>query len=190
MMKRAHRDLRCQLAAAMGYNTANYVEHGKVNQNMNHTFAATAAALEGLAEATQSDQTAVANLTTITFTKTKATVSKGNNKIMIALRNKQNGMWVYELNDKTQTKIDIPTKLQPINDVYDITKMRELVTFLHAAVGYPVVDTWVEAIQKTICNVARNDIDISIQTLTKIRCNSERTYEAPTTKCEVCTTKQ
>ena len=63
LMTRAHRDLHRQSAATMGYHTANNVGHDSGNQQTNHAFAATAAALEGLAEATQSDRSAVANLT-------------------------------------------------------------------------------------------------------------------------------
>ena len=62
MMTRAHRDLRRQAAAGAGYRTANNMEYG--TNNTNNAMAATAAALEGLAEATQSDRAAVANLTT------------------------------------------------------------------------------------------------------------------------------
>ena len=61
-MTRAHRDLRRQAAAGAGYRTANNMEYG--TNNTNNAMAATAAALEGLAEATQSDRAAVANLTT------------------------------------------------------------------------------------------------------------------------------
>ena len=70
MMTRAHHDLRRQLAATMGYNTANNVKHGQVNQNTNYALAATAAALEGLAEVTKSDQMVVANLTAANITLT------------------------------------------------------------------------------------------------------------------------
>ena len=34
-----------------------------------------------------------------------------------------------------------------MNNIYEITKAKELVTFLHAAAGFPVVDTWVKAIR-------------------------------------------
>ena len=61
LMTRAHQDLRRQSAATMGYHTANNVRYDHGNQQTNHAFAATAAALEGLAKATQSDRTAVAN---------------------------------------------------------------------------------------------------------------------------------
>ena len=50
-----------------------------------------------------------------------------------------------------------------MNNVYEITK-RELVKFLHAAVGFPVVDTWVKA----IWNMARFNISVGVQVSTKI----------------------
>ena len=70
MMTRAHRDLRRQAAAGAGYRTANNLEYEAYGSNTNNAMAATAAALEGLAEVTQSDRAAVANLTTANSTLT------------------------------------------------------------------------------------------------------------------------
>ena len=57
-------------------------------------------------------------------------------------------MWVHEFDDYTTTRTNTTQQSRLLsNNVYEITKAKELVTFLHAAAGYPVVDTWVKAIQ-------------------------------------------
>ena len=57
-------------------------------------------------------------------------------------------MWVHEFDNYTTTCTNTTQKSRPLsNNVYKITKAKELVTFLHAVAGYPVVDTWVKAIQ-------------------------------------------
>ena len=57
-------------------------------------------------------------------------------------------MWVHEFDDYTTTRTNTTQQSRLLsNNVYEITKAKELVTFLHAALGYPVVDTWVKAIQ-------------------------------------------
>ena len=79
---------------------------------------------------------------TFTFMPTKAHVIKNNKIIMSAPRNQFNGMWVYNFDDNKNTQI--PTLM---NNVYEITKTKDLVKFLHAAAGFPVTDTWVKAIR-------------------------------------------
>ena len=73
----------------------------------------------------------------ITLLKTKALVHKYNNLIMMASRNRQNGMWEFDLNRPQDS----------MNNVYEITMARDIVTYLHGAAGFPVVDTWVKAIR-------------------------------------------
>ena len=63
-----HCNLCCQAAVGAGYNTANNMEYS--GYQTSNAMAATAAALEGLTEATQNDQAAVANLTTANNTLT------------------------------------------------------------------------------------------------------------------------
>ena len=65
MMTRSQCNLQCQSAATMGYNTANNLEQGKYSFETNNFLMVTAEALEGLVECTQSDSTAVENLTTV-----------------------------------------------------------------------------------------------------------------------------
>ena len=70
MITQAHRDLRCQLVATSGYHTFNNVTQDTYEPSSNNAFAATAAALEELTEATQNNRTAVANLATLDNTLT------------------------------------------------------------------------------------------------------------------------
>ena len=79
---------------------------------------------------------------TVTFMATKAHVIKNNKIIMSAPQNQFNGMWVYSFDDNKN--MQIPTLM---NNVYEITKTKDLVKFLHAAAGFPVMDTWVKAIR-------------------------------------------
>ena len=58
---------------------------------------------------------------------------------MAAPQDHSNDMWVYNFQTKEPR--------QTINNVYEITKKKELVTFLHAAAGLSVLETWVQAIQ-------------------------------------------
>ena len=62
---------------------------------------------------------------------------------MTAQHNSNNGMWVYKFDKNNIAK----KQTMVMNNVYGITKMKELVTFMHAAAGYPVVDTWTKAIR-------------------------------------------
>ena len=71
MMTRAHHDLQQKLAATTGYHTVNNVTQDAYEPSSKNSFAATAAALEGLAEATQHYRTAVENLTTSNNTLTQ-----------------------------------------------------------------------------------------------------------------------
>ena len=83
MMTRAHRDLRRQVAASTGYHTANNLEYGRYDNDTSNAMAATAAALEELAEATQNDRVAVANLTTANNTLTNQVKTINELKTMI-----------------------------------------------------------------------------------------------------------
>ena len=80
---RTHCNLRCQSAATICYNTANNLEQGQYAMYSNNAFAATTAALEGLAEATQSDCIVVANLTLANNPLTNQVKDIGEMKTMI-----------------------------------------------------------------------------------------------------------
>ena len=62
---------------------------------------------------------------------------------MTAPRNVNNGMWVYNFDNREGNYINSVPRM---NNVYELTKASELVKFLHAAAGFPVIDTWVKAI--------------------------------------------
>ena len=51
---------------------------------------------------------------TVTFTATKAIVTKGNRKKIIAPRNEKNGMWVHKFDNDTTTRIDTIQQPHPI----------------------------------------------------------------------------
>ena len=81
---------------------------------------------------------------TVTFTANKANVIKNNQTIMSAHRNHNNGMWIYNFHQQQAQQI---TESPRMNNLYEITKASELVKYLHAAAGFPVVATWIKAIQ-------------------------------------------
>ena len=51
---------------------------------------------------------------TVTFAATKAIVTKGNRKILIAPWNEQNEMWAHKFYDDTTTRIDTTQQSHPI----------------------------------------------------------------------------
>ena len=78
------------------------------------------------------------------FKKKKATVARNNKPIMTAPRHERNGMWIYNFDEFENI---LSSHTETMNNIYEITKSKELVTCLHAAAGFPVVDTWVKAIR-------------------------------------------
>ena len=63
---------------------------------------------------------------------------------MPTARNDRKGMWIY--NFDAMDKEEVLT-LALVNNVYEVTKTTELVNFLHAAAGFPVINTWVKVIR-------------------------------------------
>ena len=66
---------------------------------------------------------------TVTFTQRRETVTKNNVILMTAQRNPNNGMWVYEFEQDNMAK----KQTTVMKNVYEITKMKELVMFMHSA---------------------------------------------------------
>ena len=64
---------------------------------------------------------------------------------MVAPRNQNNGTWIDNFEENEQHSLAQMTRPM-MNNVYEIKKMRKLVTFIHVATGFPVVNTWAKAI--------------------------------------------
>ena len=77
---------------------------------------------------------------TVTFTKKKATVLRNNKPIMTTPRHERNGMWIYNFDEPENI---LSNHTSTMNNIYEMTKAKELITCLHLAAVFPVVESWV-----------------------------------------------
>jgi hypothetical protein len=56
---------------------------------------------------------------------------------------KTEGLWTVILGNPSEQE----GKQEKVNNVYNIPSMKEAICYLHAAAGFPVKETWVEAIR-------------------------------------------
>jgi hypothetical protein len=53
------------------------------------------------------------------------------------------GLWTVTVNNATEQE----GKQEKVNNVYNIPSIKEAICYLHAAAGFPVKETWIEAIR-------------------------------------------
>ena len=69
-------------------------------------------------------------------------------------RDPSNGMWIVDISAAAlRPSNPSPTRTTPqVNNVYELNKKRDIVTYLHKAAFSPVPSTWIEAIDKGFFN--------------------------------------
>ena len=69
-------------------------------------------------------------------------------------RDPSNGMWIVDISAAAlRPSKPSPTRTTPqVNNVYELNKKRDIVTYLHKAAFSPVPSTWIEAIDKGFFN--------------------------------------
>ena len=66
------------------------------------------------------------------------------------------------------------------NNVYSLPSIPQTITYLHAAAGFPVKETWMDAIKQKLHNVAKSYNIGGSKTLSRLQQNSERSHEKTT----------
>ena len=92
---------------------------------------------------------------------------------------KSKGLWTVTVNNTEQVGLR-----QKMNNVYNIPSTRESVRYLHAATGFPVQETWIDAIK------AGNYTTWLGMNVNRIGGDTNRPYEKATAKCQINESKR
>ena len=81
------------------------------------------------------------------FNKHEAIVyDNDGNIVLLGWRDAKNGLWIVPLTDR-QYNISKAQKEQ-LNNVYEMPSISDAIKFLHAAIGFPVKSTWLNAVKQ------------------------------------------
>ena len=85
-----------------------------------------------------------------TFDKNSVTITLNDTTILKGHRNHFNQLWEVNLDTIHSTPINTTheNKNNVLNNIYRLSSKPSIITYLHAACGYPVKSTWLQAIKK------------------------------------------